>query len=523
MFANESMEIDSIGQDWDLIVIGGGITGAGILREAVRYGLRTLLLEKTDFAGGTSGKSSKLVHGGLRYLKQGRFLLTRTAVKEREALLREAPGLVEPLKFFVPVFSGQRPGKWALETGLTMYDLIAGKKQHRYDEKTDFSGLIPGIRRPGLTGGFSFFDARSDDTRLVMRLINDAVANGGWALNYTKVTRILRSKQGRLTGVRAKDTETGRGRDLTARAVINATGAWVETLHGPPEKGYRLRPLRGSHLVFPADKLPVPCGISFMHPEDNRAVFIVPWEGAVLAGTTDLDHRENLENEPKISRAEAHYLMQGIHGIFPHLDISLQDCRASFAGVRPVLSRGNRPPSSESREHLLWTNDGLVSVTGGKLTTFRKLAWDALMAARPFLPDFATGSRAPAFEKIPVPEMPDNPLSAQALRRLYGRYGMAAREMTENAEIENLTQIPGTRTVWAELPHVAAHEYVRHLEDILLRRVRLGLLLDGGGLPEMARIRRLLTPALAWDDNRWSLEIESYRKLWRRCYAPPRE
>jgi len=516
------MDLDNIENQWDLIVIGGGITGAGILREAVRFGLRTLLLEKNDFAGGTSSKSSKLVHGGLRYLKQGRFLLTRTAVKEREALLREAPGLVEPLQFFVPVFSGQHPGKWALETGLTMYDLIAGKKQHRYDEKTDFAALIPGIRRPGLTGGFSFFDARSDDTRLVMRLINDAVANGGWALNYTKVTRILRNKQGRLTGVGAKDTETGRGRDLTARAVINATGAWVETLHTPPDTGYHLRPLRGSHLVFPADKLPVPCGISYMHPEDNRAVFIGPWEGAVLVGTTELDHTADLDIEPGISAAEARYLMQGLHALFPDLEISLQDCRASFAGVRPVLSRGKRDPSSETREHLIWTKEGLVSITGGKLTTFRKLAWDALMAARPFLPDFATGSRAPAFEKIPVPQTAAGPLNAQTLQKLYGRYGMAARQITENAEAADLALIPGTRTVWAELPHVAAHESVRHLEDILLRRVRLGLLIDGGGLPEMARIRQLLEPFLAWDDSRWLSEIERYRKTWKRCYAPPK-
>ena len=239
------MDMDSISKEWDLIVIGGGITGAGILREAVRYGLRTLLLEKNDFAWGTSSKSSKLVHGGLRYLKQGRFLLTHAAVKEREALLREAPGLVEPIEFLVPVFSGQSPGKWALETGLTMYDIIAGKKQHRYNDKAGFSGLIPGIREDGLTGGFSFFDARSDDTRLVMRLIIDAVAHGGWALNYTQAAQILRNDKGRLTGVRARDTETGRARDLTACAVINATGAWVETIHASPKKGYHLRPLRG--------------------------------------------------------------------------------------------------------------------------------------------------------------------------------------------------------------------------------------------------------------------------------------
>jgi len=517
----ETTSIDTIGEDWDLIIIGGGITGAGILREAVRYGLRTLLLEQKDFAWGTSSRSSKLVHGGLRYLKQGRFLLTRSAVKEREALLREAPGLVDPLKFCVPVFSGQSPGKWALETGLTMYDLIAGKKEHRYEDKTRFASAIPGLRQAGLAGGFSFFDARSDDTRLVLRLINDAVAHGGWALNYTRAARLNRDSRGRLVGVQAADAETGRVRDLTARAVINATGVWVEALHGSSKKGYRLRPLRGSHLIFPAEKLPVPCGISYMHPEDNRAVFIVPWEGAVLAGTTDLDHKESLDREPAITAAEARYLMQGIRALFPELRLSLRDCRASFAGVRPVLSRGHRAPSAESREHGIWVEEGLVSVTGGKLTTFRRLAWEALTAARPFLPEFTTGSRSPAFEKIPVPEMPGHPLSAEALRRLYGRYGMAARRITENANSADCACITGTRTLWAELPHVAVHESARHLEDILLRRVRLGLLLDRGGLTQMDRIRALLAPVLAWDASRWALEIENYRKCWERSYAPP--
>lgn len=515
------MDINTIDKDWDLIVIGGGITGAGVLREAVRCGLRSLLLEKNDFAWGTSSRSSKLVHGGLRYLKQGRFLLTRTAVKEREALLREAPGLVERIKFFVPVFSGQRPGKWALETGLTMYDLIAGKKQHRFDDKAAFAGAIAGIRRDGLTGGFSFFDAQSDDTRLVLRLINDAVAHGGWALNYTGVADIQRDDQGRVTGVRAQDAESGQDRVFTSRAVINATGAWAETLHASPKEGYHLRPLRGSHLVFPARKLPVPCGISFMHPQDNRSVFIVPWEGAVLVGTTDLDHAQALDNEPAISPAEARYLMAGIRKLFPDLAISRQDCRASFAGIRPILSRGKRAPSAESREHFVWVENGLVSVTGGKLTTFRKLAWDALMAARPYLPEFETGRRPPVFEKIPVPDAADSPLTATVLGRLYGRYGMAARRLTETAAPDDLEPIPGTRSIWAELPHVAAHEYVRHLEDILLRRLRLGLLMDKGGLAEIDRIQSLLAPVLDWDATRWYCEIARYRELWQRCYAPP--
>ena len=516
------MNISNITSHWDLVIIGGGITGAGILREAVNMGLQTLLVEQKDFAWGTSSRSSKLVHGGLRYLKEGHFLLTKMAVEEREHLLREAPGLVEPLEFLLPVYEHQHPGKHTLQIGLSLYDLMARDHQHRFYEKTDFYRRLPYVRQQDLKGGFFFYDAQVDDSRLVLRLINESVADGAGALNYTTATRILRNDTGVVVGVEIEDTETRESRTLETRTVINATGCWAERLHPSPDPDRHLRPLRGSHLVFPAEVLPIKFGVSFLHPRDNRAVFALPWEGAVLVGTTDLDHKADLSLEPSITESEIIYLLEGLNTIFPSLEISLNDCISTFAGVRPVVSEGRLSPSEESREHVVWVDKGLVTVTGGKLTTFRRLAWDALKAARPFLPS----EKLPDKQKPIFSRPPDKPPSRFGLadtvwHRLYGRYGQGAEAMVQAAAPRDLELIPGTHTLWAELPFVAANEWVRHLSDLLLRRVRIGLLTAQGGKEHLKRIRSLCRPALPWDNKRWKEEMAMYLKHWNRYHGLP--
>jgi len=515
------MNVADLPQAWDLIVIGGGVTGAGILREASRAGLRAVLCEQHDFAWGTSSRSSKLVHGGLRYLKEGRLMMTKAAVEERKRLLKEAPGLVEPLGFLLPVYEDQHPGRRTLQLGLSLYDILARERQHRYYDAAAFSRRVPHINRRGLTGGFHYYDAQVDDSRLVMRLINEAVADGARALNYTAVQRIIR-KEDKVAAVRVQDAESGQSRILEAHAVINATGVWAEKLHPSPDPGRHLRPLRGSHLVFPAGLLPLNEGLSFVHPRDGRPVFAIPWEGAVLVGTTDLDHSADLAIEPHITEGEAIYLMEGLQAVFPSLGLSLESCLCAFAGVRPVLSEGKREPSEESREHVVWVDQGLVTVTGGKLTTFRRLAADALKAARPWLPpDTVLDSKAPVFETVPHRPADDFGLPEQTWRRLYGRYGTAAETIVTSARPKDLEMIPGTLTLWAELPYVAAREDVRHLSDLLLRRVRIGLLTPGGATGYLKRIRRLCRKALPWSRRRWKQEIDLYRRQWRHAHGLP--
>jgi glycerol-3-phosphate dehydrogenase len=516
------MNFKDLPKTMDLIIIGGGITGAGIFREASRMGIKVALVEQKDFAWGTSSRSSKLVHGGLRYLKEGRFLLTKIAVEERERLLKEAPGLVESLGFFLPIYEDQRPGKRTMQVGLSLYDIMARERQHRYYNAEEFQQKIPFIDPNGLKGGFYFLDAQVDDSRLVLRLINESVASGGWALNYTAVRRIIRTDEGQVVGVVIEDVETQEKTNIYSPAVINATGCWAEKLHPSPEPRRYLRPLRGSHLIFNADALPLREGFSFMHPQDQRAVFVIPWEGAVLVGTTDLDHSQELSIEPHITETEVSYLLAGIRAIFPSLDITLKDCLGAFAGVRPVLSEGKLKPSEESREHVVWVDQGLVTVTGGKLTTFRRLALDALKAARSFLPPSKEIDRnAPVFEDIPQKPKENYGLSPETWRRLYGRYGTAADTMVQSANKEDLETISGTHTLWAELPYVATHEKIRHLSDLLLRRVRIGLLTPEGGNAYLKRIQKICKDVLPWNRRRWREEIFMYLEQWNHAHALP--
>ncbi len=517
----------TLDQQWDVIIVGGGITGAGILRETAALGLRALLVEQRDFAWGTSSRSSKMVHGGLRYLKKAQFGLTHASVNERRQLLGEAPGLVEPLGFLLASYRGDRPGRLVYRAGLALYDLLARQWNHHYWPASEFQMLAPHIRAQGLRGGFQYGDAQTDDARLVLRLIREAVANGGTALNYARVEGLVRDEAGEVRGVRLRDCETGSVAEVRGRVVVNATGAWADRLRNQVGEDSRLRPLRGSHLVFPANRLPIPQAISFQHPLDRRPVFALPWEGVTLLGTTDEDHQASLDAEPRITPAEVAYLMAAVTAHFPTLNLTLDDVQATFAGVRPVIGCGHTAaPSEESRDHVVWQKKGLLTVTGGKLTTFRLIANDALQAIRELLKaDGVTlpSSRldGPIFDHAAGQERPLAGLDSALCRRLCGRYGAEAMELVAAAAPGELQPIPGTPLLWAELRWAARAEGVIHLDDLLLRRVRLGLLLPEGGRDLLPRIRAICQPELAWDDERWTAEVDAYLALWQQAYGLP--
>jgi glycerol-3-phosphate dehydrogenase len=518
------MTASGLKTDWELIIIGGGITGAGIFREACRMGLSVLLLEQKDFAWGTSSRSSKMVHGGLRYLIEGKVLLSMASVRERQRLLLEAPGLVDPLRFLTPVYKTHGPSKGLLGLALSAYSLMAMKKQHTRLSPTQTKERIPLIRTDHLDAAFCFQDAQADDARLVLRLISEGCARGGTALNYTKVRKVERSQQGRVAGVTAEDAETGEAVELQTKVVLNATGAWAESLHPSPVKGFHLRPLRGSHLVFPGELLPLDTVLSFFHPADKRPVFLYPWEGSLVLGTTDEDHVDPLDREPSIAQKEAAYLMEGLGFILPGLKISEKDCISSWAGVRPVLSKGGKEASKESRDHVVWEDRGLITVTGGKLTTFRIIAYDALKAARQYLPRFSLSKKSTIFDPPVRGETDDEKLRLlpqEVMKRLYGRYGNMAENVMNTQEEEKDSFVPGTSTLWREMAFAATHEQVRHLSDLLLRRVRIGLLLPGGGEEHLDRIEKLCKRALSWDDGQWTREKKHYLEEWQNHYAPP--
>jgi len=505
-------------REWDLLIIGGGITGAGILLEAARRGLKALLVEQRDFAWGTSSRSSKLVHGGLRYLKEGQFGLTRESVRERNALMREAGGLVEPQGFAFADYVDGKPGRKMFLLGLAIYDLMAGRRERHYVDAPEFLMMAPNVGRASLLGGICYTDAKTDDARLVLRVLQEAQSCGGVAVNYLAAQNLLRAGT-KVTGARLVDGVHGALLDVRARLVVNATGAWADGLRGQAGAGPRIRPLRGSHLVLPAWRLPLAQAVSLMHPADGRPVFAFPWEGVTLVGTTDVDHGAALTAEASITRAELDYLMLALEAQFPQLGLCEADVLATYAGVRPVIDNGQADPSKEAREHAVWVDDGLLTVTGGKLTTFRVIALDALKHAMPLLPGWRDKLEPrPIFAHRALPAMR---LRGARRQRLEGRYGVSAGALLDAAGPGELALVPGTQTLWAELRWAARAEAVQHLEDLMLRRTRLGLQLRGGGIEHLERIRAICQRELGWDDPQWDASQAAYLTLWNTHYSLP--
>lgn len=519
--------------EWDVVIAGGGITGAGILREASRLNLRALLVEQRDYAWGTSSRSSKLVHGGLRYLKTGQLALTRASVQGREQLLAEGQGLIDPLGFLLAQYEGDgaTAGRLVYGAGLTIYDLLALQWSHRYYSPLDFQMMAPYISPTGLRGGFHYQDAQTDDARLVLRVMREAAGDGGTALNYVRAEQLLLDGADRPVGLRLRDILTGRSAEAHARVIINATGAWADNLRVQVGEEARIRPLRGSHLIFPAWRFPLAQAVSFMHPIDGRPVFAFPWEGVTLVGTTDVDCPPPLENDPSITGDEVAYLMAAITAHFPALSLTLSDVVATFAGIRPVIGSGKADPSDESRDHVIWQENGLLTVTGGKLTTFRQIARQALEEVCHVIddPDTEAGESrlarlhddAPVLQAVDAHIAGIEALPGEVGQRLIGRYGLDAPALLAAAGAGELEPVPGTPVLWAEIRWSARAEAVAHLEDLLLRRARLGLLLPHGGVDHLARIRAIVQAELGWDDARWATEEANYRELIATAYSLP--
>lgn len=509
----------------DLLVIGGGIAGAGVALEAARCGARVALVEARDFAGGTSSKSSKLVHGGLRYLAQGQIGLTRESVRERRALLRDMPGLVTPLRFLLPVRQSDRKGRRILGVGLAMYDFFAGRRTREWHAPPAVLAQAPHLQAQALVGGWSYLDAQTDDARLVLRVLAEARRLGAHTINHVRAERLI-EQDGQVRGALLHDGASGERLAVKARVVVNATGAWADQLRQDIGQKPLLRPLRGSHLVFEAWRLPVAQALAFFHPKDGRPVFALPWEGRTLLGTTDLDHGESLDHEPGIRAVEFDYLMQAARSAFPALELGRADVVSTFAGVRPVLDSGDhREPSKEAREHLILDERGLLTVSGGKLTTFRSSAIQALRRVQAKVPalaalrDDAPLLQAPGIAALHATQA----LPVQLRERLLSRYGDAAGTLLQETPPQELREIPQAQCTWAELRYACRHEAVLHLDDLLLRRSRIGLLLRDGGATLLPAVRPLVQETLAWSDERWDDECARYREQVLRCYGIPRE
>ena len=528
---------------WDMLIIGGGITGAGIAREAARRGLKVLLIEQKDFAWGTSSRSSKMVHGGLRYIASGDYKTTLLSVRERERMLTEASGLVNEMHYVMPHYKGKFPPPWIFNTLLRVYDKLAGKRYFTYFKREAFLSLNPDIKQDKFLGASQFSDAVTDDSRLVMRVLDEAIHDGAHAINYLKAESLITNEQGLVVGATLKDTaeadNSAQTYDVYAKVVVSATGAWADTLRmqasAQTEQSFhkQIRPSRGSHLVVSQERLPIQQAYTFLHPADKRAVFVFPWENRTVLGTTDLDHPALDDSEVGITNEEVDYLLAATNDLFNDAALKREDVISTWAGVRPLISEGGDgkrvSPSKEKRDHSVWLDNNLVTVSGGKLTTFRLIALDVLEKCREVLAldksviqnqtlndDHVFSNTAPTNTKFFT-------LPKALQQRLKGFYGRQLDTLLELAHEDDLAYVTDSNTIWAEIRFAARHEQVIHLDDLLLRRTRLGLILPHGAMTPLisARLKQICQQELGWDEQKWQQEAQRYRDLWQRYYHLP--
>ncbi len=515
--------LSGLEQPFDLVVVGGGISGCGIFLDAAQRGLRVLLVERGDVASGTSSRSSKLIHGGLRYLKQMHLQLTRQSCRERDLQVALNPHLVTLQRWIYPTYSEDATPGWKISLGLAIYDQLT----RRPDKHSRLSGdeleeLAPGLGRAGLDRALSYFDARVDDARLTLAVAATGVAYGGLLLTRAEPEAALRDPGGRIRGLEVRDGVSGQVHKVEASLVVNAAGVWVDRLRQRLGlDGRRLRPSRGSHLVFPRHRLPLEAAVTILSPDDRRPVFFIPHPEGVLAGTTDLFHDGELD-DPRPAAGEVDYLLRATAAAFPHDPPGRGDVLGAFAGLRPVLSHHLDDPSKASREEAIWHEDGLLSVAGGKLTTWRATAEEAVDQALALLPE-ERGRRAAACATAGTPlaglaprdldrrlaaGARVEPAVADGMARRLGALAWTALALASRRELRPV--VPGSDLCRAEVRAHLRFGAVLHLSDLLLRRVRLGMWRPAEVRALLPRLRRLIRHETGWSRHRWQLEVERY-------------
>jgi glycerol-3-phosphate dehydrogenase len=527
---------------FDIVVVGGGITGAGVAFDAATRGYSVALVERADYASGTSSRSSKLVHGGLRYLQNFDLGLVREALLERQLLVALAPHLVRPLPLVVPAFDGARLDR-LIGVGLNLYDVMSVDKLRRRRGRGDADGestswspdrhriipgdevveLLPALGAREPTSGYLFYDCQTDDARLVLTVLAEAERFGAVCANGCEVTELV-EENGRACGVRVRDTLGGGDFVVRADTVVNATGVWAdrlrpEELHDEAEVP-RIRPSRGTHVTLDHADLPIVAG-AIVPAGGGRSIFALPWLGSTLIGTTDNDYdAENLDHIRPAAEDVA-YLLEAANTFFGTA-LTAADLTGAYAGVRPLISTGDPKKSVDiSRKAELYeTSSGMVTITGGKLTTFRRMAKmtvDAIVEREARDAPCRTHEipLGQAIEPDELPRVEGVPEAAYAM--LAGRYGHSAHDVlavaAERGELAQPIVADGPPDLLAEVVHAARREQVRSVGDALLRRTRLGLLAAGPLTRDgeaARRVARAMGPELGWDDRRMDAEAEAW-------------
>jgi len=521
------------GETFDVLVIGGGITGAGVARDAALRGLRVALVERRDFAIGTSSRSSKLIHGGLRYLAQGDVGLVMEAAHERRVLRQLVPHLTRPIQMLVPVHN--RAGYAKISAGLWTFDRLARVLKDERNEmlsRDETLGLEPLLCSEHLYGGGMYYEYLTDDARLVVANVRSAAARGAVVANYAEVVG-LTTEAGQLTGAVVKDALTGAEFPVRAKVSVNAAGPWVDVvrvLQGEGEKP-RLHLTKGIHLILPRERLNV-SRIVVMNAPDKRPVFVVPRGNVVFLGTTDTDY-EGRFDDPWITLPDANYLLDSANNTFAVERLDLDDVVGAWAGLRPLLHQEGKKPSEISRkDEIMVGPTGLISIAGGKLTTYRKMAErivdmvvQRLTERGESLPDKTgdsdtdllsggdTGDDVDAFTTRLMRRWPQVPADiVDRLVTLYGSHGERMVEAMANDPVLARRCAPGSPLTHAEVAFTVREEMALTLEDVLERRTRLFLWDLYNGLTVAPTVARLMGDLLGWDTARTDAELAAYQQ-----------
>ena len=515
----------------DLLIIGGGVTGAGIARDAAMRGIRTAIVDKGDFGCGTSSRSSRLVHGGLRYLEHGHLRLVFEASRERRILQKIAPHLVWPRSFLFPIHRGARVPRWKVEAGLWLYDLLALFRNVRRHEMLGKRAMLraePGLRSKGLKGGSRYYDAQCDDARLALTNVRDAARHGALVANYAQVDR-LETADGRAGGARVTDLVSGAEHAIRALAVVNATGPWSDELRASEGEKPALHCTKGAHIVVSRRRMGNREALIFTSPIDGRVMFVVPWGTITYIGTTETE----IDQRPDEVRADADdviYLLRSVNAFFPEARLTFDDVLATWAGVRPLLRKAeSEDPRAVSREHaILESETGLISIVGGKLTTYRKMAAQVVDLVCKRLREL-DGRPVPApalTDKRPLPggEMQDLDLLidsteseglpravATHLVHTYGSETAAVARLATSDPALAAPVVPGHATVWAEILYAMRREMAITLGDLLIRRTHLFYVAPDQTLERAPAVAQLAMREMGWDSERRNAELEAYK------------
>ncbi|MFN0088054.1 MAG: glycerol-3-phosphate dehydrogenase/oxidase [Blastocatellia bacterium] len=537
-------------ETFDLLVIGGGITGAGIALDAAVRGLRTLLAEKRDFAAGTSSRTTKLIHGGLRYLEQLDFGLVREALVERSILTRTAPHLTEAFPFVIPIYADSRRNydhPLKMRAGLILYDLLSmgrGFERHRRLSRGEALALAPRLDPRGLKGAFLYYDGRTNDSRLVIEVLKAAHELGAGIVNYASVGGFLKDEEGRLAGVRLRDEASGREIEARARIVINATGVWMEeTIRFNRDAGAlprTVRPAKGIHVTIAAERLQVRSAWLIPSLTGHRFYFVVPWQGRVNIGTTDTDYHGDKES-PAANEAEVAEILNAINSYFPDARLEPGDVITTWAGLRPLITdpRARKTSEVSRKEELIETPDGLISISGGKLTTYRRMAEHTVdLAARRLRERFDLSSAdsrtketklsgaalgREAFEDAAGQLARTEHVPIDAARHLIQTYGSNYPQLVELLrEDERLRRplVEGLPHRAAEIVYAARYEMALTLTDALTRRTRLAMLAGEAALRSARAVAELMAEELEWSPEEMERQIADFEAEYRREYQP---